>query len=253
MTNFEYKNSCISKSENWFFICFSSFRIFPGHLATFEKNYCPMNLFVWLRIFFGSGPHPPLGLRPWSSHTLRLRTLASLISVNGIFRKNVFQIFFNKKNLFKNGYIFRKYAHCSENDSSVHECFCATLYKIWNIIFHSIQHCGHLSCKYNHFWGGEGSVLCTSFLGTWPIDVQVSANDIRQIEDDYESVEKNGEKLRIYLTCLNFVPTAQHASNVNTNKFGPLPNELKLPTLPLPHFENSKGESREKFLHNFEA
>ena len=28
--------------------------------------------------------------------------------------------------------------------------------KIWNMIFHSIRHCAHLSCKYGHLWGGRG-------------------------------------------------------------------------------------------------
>ena len=28
--------------------------------------------------------------------------------------------------------------------------------KIRKIIFHSLQHSGHLSCKYGHFWGGVG-------------------------------------------------------------------------------------------------
>ena len=29
--------------------------------------------------------------------------------------------------------------------------------KIWFMIFHSFQHCGHLSCKNGHFWGSAYS------------------------------------------------------------------------------------------------
>ena len=40
-----------------------------------------------------SPPHLPQGLCPWAPHALGLKTLASLVSVNGIFCNNRFHIF----------------------------------------------------------------------------------------------------------------------------------------------------------------
>ena len=38
LADFYYKIDLISKTENWFFIPFSTFRIFHVNLATFEKK-----------------------------------------------------------------------------------------------------------------------------------------------------------------------------------------------------------------------
>ena len=95
-TNFEYKNDHISKTynriktENWFFICSSTFRIFHVNLNTNEivKKLCPcIYLFGWKNWWRASPPTLP-ELRPWTPHFFGLRTLTSLVSVNGLFRKN---------------------------------------------------------------------------------------------------------------------------------------------------------------------
>ena len=77
-----------------------------------------------------------------------------------------------------NAHLSCKFSHCWTTYFCKHNL---TIYKLWtqsaitqnikigeirNMIFHSIQHCEHLSCKYGHFWG-KGEV-CLSFLGTGP-------------------------------------------------------------------------------------
>ena len=83
-----------------------------------------------------------------------MRTLASLVSVNGLFRKNLSQIFLSKNSffLFKSGKIFRIDAHCFENYFLVHEffSFCAT-FNLWDVVdFSFVQFYMYAECQSTH-------------------------------------------------------------------------------------------------------
>ena len=75
----------MEKSVNWFFICFSIFRIFHVDMTSFEillsKNFLSIWLNKWKIVGRFRPSHPRPGLHPWTPHAFGLRTLASLIHV----------------------------------------------------------------------------------------------------------------------------------------------------------------------------
>ena len=73
---------------------FSTFPISHVNMNTFEilKKKC-VHEFIHLAIKqIGGRLCPSAALRPWTPHGFGLRILASLASVNGIFRKNLFSL-----------------------------------------------------------------------------------------------------------------------------------------------------------------
>ena len=99
-------------------------RVFFFLLLLFIENW-PFSkygrCFFFLRV--------PPELRPWNPHALGLGTLASLVSVNSIFRNNLFSVFF-----FKSGQTYMKDAECAESKEEYNFRFFRFLFfELWSL------------------------------------------------------------------------------------------------------------------------